>query len=311
MGLSITLPLIYTHGGAYAILDAFLDADPGHKKYLCICLQSSHLSSAVFSRSISVRKPLEIDTESLGDLRRYNIMVPYKAGYTRDAHSSEGKIGLILVLKETATQFFSAQPEPSNTSCFHSNQPLVTNLKQYYTSPIFLFDSRNGLLTLSPPQHCGSIDPLHTALMYIETKSEGQHGQSEAYYLFFGAMMREESVTWYCDMTTRSQLTKQKLTQLMMSQADLEEHFRKKAMAELGSMRQRTHATSEDLQIDIGSSVYLSPEMVTRTAILSGPSPGSRTRRRRHGAVWKFLSSFRLPVGSSPTSAAIGGNESK
>ncbi|KAK7958654.1 hypothetical protein PG988_013502 [Apiospora saccharicola] len=48
IGLSITLPVIFTPQGVYAVLDAFFDADSDDKKHLCICLEHA---SMVFWRS--------------------------------------------------------------------------------------------------------------------------------------------------------------------------------------------------------------------------------------------------------------------
>ncbi|KAK8127940.1 HET-domain-containing protein [Apiospora sp. TS-2023a] len=306
IGLSITLPVIYTPRGVYAVLDAFLDADSDDKKHLCICLQHSPLSPVVFWRSESVWRPLEMDTKGLGSLRRYKLMVQSRKNDTTVApvyrSNAKENIGLILVLKETATQFFDAQPE-SSTSCFHSSQSLVPKLEGCFTWPSELYDYRNGLVSVSPPQLPNAVDPLHTVLLHIETNSQGRRGRTETYYLFFAAILGAGTVTWYCDMTTNTQLTKLRLTHLIASRNAMYEHFRDKAMTELGSERQRMRTASDGLQVDIGSSVYLFPDMVTRTAILSGPSPGGDTRRRRHEAVWESVSGLRLPAGVSRTPA--------
>ncbi|KAK7997489.1 hypothetical protein PG989_005529 [Apiospora arundinis] len=197
LGLSISLPLVYTLVGVYGILDAGLLHDAPNKRSL-IHLCRLNEASMVYQRCRYPRRPLAWNFDNATDWSRHGILVQSRPESRLRYLSTRppGEIGVFFLIEPTVFHDFNATKPTHN----------LARVYQTLASPPEVFDITRNLLVLSPPSP-ESEDRLYTAFMAIKASEDGKGW----YYLFFAATARNSIVHWYCSTTNTQQMPQQLL----------------------------------------------------------------------------------------------------
>ncbi|KAH7324245.1 hypothetical protein B0I35DRAFT_423785 [Stachybotrys elegans] len=201
IGLSITLPVLYTIQGLVAILDAS-DASKYRSPLsrACIYLRRSGLGRAVFQRSQFPPRPINLlvpQSPTCYDLFIKPSRVEHR-GPKIPKDLSIPPFGVLLVVEPTAYLFFEENTAPATARI-----PLSLDTWTKNSFPVSCFDNDTDILRLA--EQSDSTGLFYSALLVL-----GIHGKVpyEALYVFFLVDMSRQSPVWYCRVETENNLAK-------------------------------------------------------------------------------------------------------
>ncbi|KAK7956531.1 uncharacterized protein PG986_005753 [Apiospora aurea] len=196
LGLSISLPVLYTLSGVYAALDAGPSQDgPDKRSFIHLCRVSQ--GSMIFERSRFPRRPVALESGNPTNWCRRHMIVQSKPEFRPPGVDPKptARLGLFLLTDEEVffERFEETETLGDSPVCIHRT----------LTFPPGLLDSKRNISFLSPPS-VEAKDGYHTALVAIQAHSS----RGGWYLLFFAASVRESGTYWYSSATQTRHLPK-------------------------------------------------------------------------------------------------------
>ncbi|KAK8051648.1 hypothetical protein PG993_003033 [Apiospora rasikravindrae] len=196
LGLSISLPVLYTLGGVYAALDAGPSQDgPDKRSFIHLCRISQ--DSMIFERSPFPRRPVAFTSGNPVNWCRRDMIVQSKPEFRPLGldPTPRARLGLFILTDE---EVFFERFEGTETL-----RPSPMCVHRTLTFPSGLLDSKTNLLFLSPPSP-EAKDGYHTAMVAIQA-----HSYRGGWYLvFFAAAVRESGTYWFSSATHTQNMPK-------------------------------------------------------------------------------------------------------
>lgn len=272
LGLSITLPAIYTLGSRlFAVLDAGLSGN-AHKKRACVPLRRPEVRALVFERVDFPPKLLNLALYSPQAMTRYSLYAlnkPTPSTLKSQLSTKPSKFGVLIFIEPSVSRIIEDVNKLG--SGMPANRPLLTKETYTQTHPPHMFDGPRDLLWISPSSDKAGLQ--NTLTVEIAVYNSKTTTVNDIYYLFFAVDSSTRHPRWHCYMTTRGALGKKmgwSTSDFSISVEEVDRHMKTKFARIWTSGKHYTrHQSSDKLRLAIGKPLDVYPDVEIRGCILS------------------------------------------